>query len=115
MTFDGGQSTYSVLDNDGPEADFLDIESILRGSPLPKPAQSASITYVHERVMDSAEISRLCGCGTDSDAERLAKRREALATHLGKHITCVLIRLPGVSYTIEIDPISQQIVHWEWL
>ena len=29
-------------------------------------------------------------------------------------LICVFIRLPGVIYTIEIDPGTEEVIHWEW-
>ena len=33
---------------------------------------------------------------------------------LDQRLTCVCIRLPGIVYTIEIDPRAEKVIHWEW-
>jgi hypothetical protein len=45
---------------------------------------------------------------------RLEARQRSLQPFLGRWLTCIFIRLPGVHYTIEVDPMSRSIVHWEW-
>ncbi len=95
------------------------ISSILLSSDLPKEVRAARISHVRERLIDDAEISRLTEIGhSGSDdpelANRLRVRREALTSCLGSTLICLFIRLPGVGYTVEIDPMNEAIVHWEW-
>ena len=97
----------------------LDIGSILLLSNLPKEVKTARIAYTNERLINETEISRLTEPTLlEKDdpkyIERLRKRRKALSDYLESSLICVLIRLPGVCYTIEIDPVSQSIAHWEW-
>ena len=98
--------------------DSFGIESALRNSNLPQFVKTLPISQLFERCMDANEIFRLTELGfTEKDnaerIERLRIRREALKKHLGSTLTCALIRLPGVLYTIEIDPVNWSIVHWE--
>lgn len=107
----------SDLDRSAP--DSLDIESILHRSNLPKDVKTALDFQVFERLMDAEEIARLTDPSRFQQdgseyVERLQVRRKVLGVYLESTLLCVLIRLPGVTYTIEIDPVAQQIVHWEW-
>ena len=97
----------------------LDIGSILLLSNLPKEVKTARIAYTNERLINETEISRLTEPTLlEKDdpkyIERLRNRRKALSAYLGSSLVCVLIRYPGVCYTIEIDPIYHSVVHWEW-
>ena len=99
--------------------DTLSIESILLKSNLPKDVRNAPATQIFERLMDAKEIARLTKSHQpqkhDLDyLERLRVRRRALSANKDSMLICVVIRLPGVMYTIEIDPVAKAIVHWEW-
>ena len=114
-------SSFQLSDSDSGHStnDSLDIESVLLRSNIPKEVRTAPISYFNERLINAAEISRLTEPTLlEKDdpkyVERLRHRRKALSAYLGSSLVCVLIRFPGVCYTIEIDPVSQAIVHWEW-
>ena len=98
----------------------LGIREILdRCSDLPTQIKSAEITYITERVIDKNELARLTSPRSSNQekpelAALLLARRGALRAYLGSLLTCVFIRLPGVHYTIEIDPVSSSVIHWEW-
>ncbi len=97
----------------------LNIESILHRSNLPKEVRKAAISQVFERLMDAAEIARLTAphppqSDNSEYLERLRIRLEALIANKDSVLICALIRLPGVVYTIEINPRDESIVHWEW-
>lgn len=88
-------------------------------SELPCQVKIAKFTFVEKRLIDKKLLHRLSNYQTTNNlaadsAIRLRRRREALSSYLGKDLICVLIRLPGVQYTIEVDPVSQNVVHWEW-
>ena len=111
------QRSDSDLDLSSPEPSR--IESILLNSCLPKYVKTAAISRVCEHLIDEREISRLTEADNlekDDPAiiERLEIRKKALSAHSGTKLTCVLIRLPGASYTIEIDRTTDSIIHWEW-
>ncbi len=98
----------------------VDLRTIIQDCPeLPCEVKIAEFTYVEERVIDETLLHRLSSYQATDDGPpdwviRLRRRREALSSYLGKDLVCVLIRLPGVQYTIEVDPVSQNVVHWEW-
>ena len=85
---------------------------------LPDSIKNAPTMCLTTRVLDRALFDSLT-LPTDEDnagvdGVRLAKRRRALADHVGRTLTCAYGHLPGMHYTIEIDLQSTLIVHWEW-
>jgi hypothetical protein len=94
-------------------------EIVQNCSELPCQVKIAEFTYVEERLIDETLLHRLSSYQATDDGPsewviRLRRRREALSSYLGTNLVCVLIRLPGVQYTIEVDPVLQNVVHWEW-
>ena len=86
---------------------------------IPSDICDAAFARVDERKMDKSLLRRLTeGNGSDNhrtDFDATTQRRSAaLSPFLGRTLVCVLIRMPGVSYTIEIDPVDERVVHWEW-
>ncbi len=86
---------------------------------IPPQVRAAEFTRADERVLDESLLeflTRLQPHGPDDDARAAAMRRraEALAPYVGHTLVCVLITLPGVRYTIEVDPVEERVVHWEW-
>ncbi|MCH9695769.1 MAG: hypothetical protein K0U72_14735 [Gammaproteobacteria bacterium] len=117
---DGNASHFEQLQDDvEARTDSVDIRSILSRSDLPLEVRSAAIHYQAERLMDP-QLLRFLTVGDQGQPDsgqqspRLEKRRAALSKHLGSYLMCLTIRLPGVLYTIEIDPAASTIVHWEW-
>ncbi len=104
----------------GLTTDLSDASSIIRRSKaIPLGVRTAAITRKFERRMDHGELQRLTNPQSlkntnDEDLLQLRLRRRALRPYLGSSLTCVLIRLPGVCYTIEIDMIEESVVHWEY-
>ena len=83
---------------------------------LPKIIRMAEISGIVERRVDQRLIDTVqprIGVG-DGYSSRLHLRKACLLPYLGRRLTCVLIRLPSVQYTIEIDRKKGQVVHWEW-
>ncbi len=116
--FEDSAARQTDFDGNSELADSFGIESALRKSNLPRFVKTLPISHTSERIMDANEILRLTELGfyEKDNAERIERlriRREALKKHQGSTLTCVLIRLPGVLYTIEIDPVNWSIVHWE--
>ena len=106
-------------DKNSPELTSNPREAIRRFDELPEFVRHAHFTQVSERRMDSGLfntiVSQTPNPLADKDWEdRLKRRHDALLPHVGKMLTCVFIRLPGVHYTIEVDPVSEEVVHWEW-
>jgi len=98
----------------------LDLRSIVEESvDLPTGVLDANFSHVHERILDLKTISNLIEPSTleneTSDwSNRCHRRKEALMPYLDQRLICVCIRLPGVIYTIEIDPGAEEVIHWEW-
>jgi hypothetical protein len=86
---------------------------------IPAQVREARFTRIDERVIDESLLKFLTehfmsGREDDVQAARIKRRAEALSPYLGKTLACVLIMLPGVRYTIEVDCCAGRVVHWEW-
>lgn len=86
---------------------------------IPEPVTEARFSRVDERIFDKPLFEFLteqCAVYANSDAQVAAiqRRANALAPYVGRNLVCVLVALPGVRYTIEIDEADQSVVHWEW-
>ena len=86
---------------------------------IPPQVREASFTRVDERVIDAALLRFLTEYGVpgvdhEPQSARLKRRADALTPYLDKTLVCVLIMLPGVRYTIEVDCCKAVVVHWEW-
>ncbi len=98
----------------------LDLRSIVeKSTDLPAEVLSADFSYIHDRVLDQTVYSSLTTPSSSETetlewSERYHQRREALTPYLDKRLICVCIRLPGVVHTIEIDPETEEVIHWEW-
>ncbi len=114
------QDNYSNGNPAFEESTSLDLRSIVEESiDIPTWVLDADFSYVHERILDQKTISDLIKpstSGTEASdwSKRCDRRKEALMPYLGKRLICVCIRLPGVLYTIEIDPEGEEVIHWEW-
>ena len=96
-----------------------DLRGIIqRFDELPTDVREARFTRVDERCLDhelmTALVTQLPPFNADDWPSRLRKREESLLPYVGKVLICVFIRLPGVHYTIEVDPRAGTVVHWEW-
>lgn len=98
----------------------LDVRAILGACKvLPAVVARARLTSVVERVVDQGLLDSLTSDPASPDStndwHRRSKRREAaLSRYLGEILICVFIRLPGIHYTIEIDPEVGRVIHCEW-
>lgn len=115
------QSATSSEDlSDLPVGETLDIRTIIQECiELPPDVTSAELTSVSERVIDqqllSFLVSQYASVSNDCDwVVRQRRRTEALSPYLGRVLICAFIRLPGIHYTIEVDPELERVVHWEW-
>ena len=95
------------------------LESVISASALPAAVKNAAISQVFESLMDQKEITRLTATGAEQSntatmQNRLNTRRLALTAAQGRRLTCAVIHLPGVTYTVEVDLARATIVHWEW-
>ena len=101
-------------------SETLDIRAIIQEcSELPPDVTRAELTRVDERIIDRRLLSFLVGQSAPAHHEsgwlvRQRCRKDALSPYLGRVLICVFIRLPGIHYTIEVDPELQRVVHWEW-
>lgn len=108
------------IDTDYVAAEPLDLREVIKScAELPFEVRKAKFTRVEERLIDECLLVRLTNqLSLESNAtdllDRFQSRKESLSPYLGSILTCVFIRLPGIHYTIEIDPITSAIVHWEW-
>ena len=98
----------------------LDLRSIVeKSTDLPAEVLSADFSHIHDRILDQEIFSGLItpsisGTETSDWSKRCDRRKEALMPYLSQRLICVCIRLPGVVYTIEIDPDAEEVIHWEW-
>ncbi len=98
----------------------LDIRSIVKESiDLPAEILRADFSHIHDRILDQKTISDLINppatdTTTVESEKRYLRRKEALVPYLDKRLVCVCFRLPGIMYTIEVDPEAEEVVHWEW-
>ncbi len=110
----------STSENAYGEDRALDIRSIMRKSiDLPAEILNADFSHFQDRILDQNAFSMLTDLGAlEADnakiSERYACRKRALAPYLDRRLICVCIHVPGVMYTIEIDPEAKELVHWEW-
>ncbi len=106
-----------VTDHGWTDLETDDLRSIIRASTrLPSIVIEASFFQVFDRVLDDATIAALTDPTTfpqEESEERCRRRKKALAPYFGKRLICVLINLPGVIYTVEIDPFLERVIHWE--
>lgn len=103
----------------GDESVFDCIEVIRAFGELPDDVRNAPVARIDGRLLDRRLLAQLISQPPPPDSEvgwsdRILRREESLVPHLGKVLFCALIRLPGVQYTVEIDPLSRAVVHWEW-
>ena len=86
---------------------------------IPIQVRAAKVAYADDRVLDGSLFQRItqnCGrsAGDELQTVIVQRRIDALTPFIGRRLVCLVITLPGVSYTIEIDPSDERIIHWEW-
>ena len=113
-------ATLSEDFSDFLESEPLDIRTIIQACvELPADVTNAELTCVVERILDQRLFSFLISesASQSNDANwvvRQQRRKEALSPYLDKVLICVFVHLPGIHYTIEVDPELERVVHWEW-
>ena len=96
------------------------IQAIVRDcDQLPEFVRHASFTQVNDRRLDATVFNTIVSqppspANKDGWPERLQRRRTRLLPFVDTVLTCIFIRLPGVHYTIEVDPVAGEVVYWEW-
>ena len=94
-------------------------EIVLTTSKIPEAVAVSDFTRVDERTFDEPLFRILTdrhpSASISATSPRIIERRaDALYPYIGRTLVCILISLPGVRYTIEIDPVEKRVVHWEW-
>ena len=94
------------------------IEAIIWRSDLPEIVKTARLNYVATRLIDGDEIARLSGESLNPNncpalTNRLQLRSTALTRLEGEVVSCAVVKLPGATYTIEINREAGRIEHWE--
>ena len=105
------------LDRRSEEVDEEYLRSIMAASvKLPPTVIAASFSKIYDRILDDQIIAAVTDptsyAQEDAD-ERCRQRRKALIPYGGKRLICVTISLPGIFYTVEIDPCLRKVIHWE--
>lgn len=98
------------------EPELRDI--ICQFGELPTAVRQAPFSFINGRVLDDDAfevlISQSRSQGTMEDwTSRLQRRFASLRPYVGHYLICTFIRLPGIHYTIEVEPHLRRVVHWE--
>jgi len=115
-----GGDNYSHGDSAFNENRTLHLRSILKESiDLPADVLSVKFSHIHDRILDQKMFSELIDPAnseteTDDWSKRCHNRKQALMPYVDQRLLCVCIRLPGIVYTIEIDPVAEKVIHCEW-
>ena len=119
MLRESSRQDSSLSDIGDFEPDVEALRSILAGSrKLPPAVVESRFARICDRVLDEKITAALTDpdqCPQEDANKRCERRKKALTPYLGKRLVCVLINLPGVMYTIEIEPTSERVIHWEWV
>ena len=105
---------------DRPRCLLFDLRSVIEQfEELPASVRKAQFARIDGRPLDRELFTQLITQPPLPNSEigwstRILKREESLQPYLGQILFCVLIRLPGVQYTVEVDPVAKMVVHWEW-
>jgi len=100
--------------------EMLRLHTLVENCPdIPTEAREADVAHVEDRLFDDSLLRKITehqekGAAGGSPADSVQRRIESLTPFIGQRLVCMVIRLPGVRYTIEIDPAAERIVHWEW-
>ena len=93
------------------------LRSIMAASgTLPPTVVAAGFSKIYDRILDNQTIASLTNPSSyaqeDAD-QRCRQRKKALIPYGGKRLICVVVSLPGIIYTVEIDPCLRKVIHWE--
>ncbi|MDH3338227.1 MAG: hypothetical protein OEM76_10440 [Gammaproteobacteria bacterium] len=112
---------FESVDDPGPGLDPKDpndlVTSFKTCNGLPPEVLAAEFSYINDRILDQETFTSLTEPLPEQTSESVARyrrRKLALADYVNKRLICVCIRLPGVLYTVEIDPVIEKVIHWEW-
>ncbi len=96
-----------------------DIQGIVAEAPdLPEIVRSVPFAHVESKNITKVILSKittrtLCESPTRVWVNRLNRRRQALLPYIGRTLNSVLNKLPGINYTLEIDPEFDRVIRWE--
>lgn len=107
-----------LIDEDSPNESLIK-RAILGHPSIPSGVADSEVSHIELRKMTRQLYESLCASSTvpaddDRSSARLAKRRESLRELIGTRLLCAVVPLPGALYTIEVDPRTEAVVHWEW-
>ncbi len=105
----------SLQDGDSTEQ----IRALIRNCRgVPVEVSEANFARVITRIIDKSLLNSFLSnyeSINDNALGTVEKRRyDALSPYVGRTLVCVLIILPGVTYTFEIDLAGEYVIHWEW-
>ncbi len=120
MSINYDESEQTVDESEQNESWMPHLRALIKNcSAIPAEISEAKFSRVVERKIDERLLRYLTEngdheCGDEELPPETQRRLQALSPYLDRTLICILIRLPGVNYTIEIDPTNDRIVHWEW-
>ena len=105
--------------SNAPEPETLIRKILLAHPEIPESVGTSRITYLEFRPLSSVLLFEICTQhplpGLEDDwSRRLQRRKGALQDYVGNELLCAVIPQPGALYTVEIEPIACEVVHWEW-
>lgn len=96
-----------------------ELRLILRAHPkISSHISEAPFAHVSQRKITLEQYhdltTQVCqGGDSDSWRARIDARRSRLASYVGRSLVCIFIRFPTAHFTVEIDPKSSAVVHFE--
>ena len=120
MSINYKESEQTVDEAERDESGTRHLRALIKNcTAIPSEISEAKFARVVERKIDESLLRYLTENGDPDGGDKeltpeTRRRLEALSPYLDRTLICILIRLPGVNYTIEIDPTNDRIVHWEW-
>ena len=105
--------------SNAPEPETLIRKILMAHADIPEGVASSRITYFQFRLLTSELLFEICTQHPlpnleDEWSKRLQSRKVALQAFIGCELLCAVIPQPGALYTVEIEPVTCQVVHWEW-
>ena len=102
-----------------PEPETLIRKILLAHNEIPDAVGTSRITYLEFRLLTSALLFEICTQHPlpgleDEWSKRLQRRKAALQSYVGRELLCAVVPQPGALYTVEIEPVDCEVVHWEW-
>ncbi len=111
--------TRSAPATESATSEMTRLHALIENCPdIPAQVRHAEVSFVDDRTLDDSLFRIITGNGgqtaaNEPHATSVQRRIDSLTPYIGRRLVCLVIRLPGVRYTIEIDPAHERIVHWE--